>query len=54
MKFTNGFWLLKKEYTADYVQEINCVEEHEGILIAYAPYNKIIRPGDTLYIAMLT
>ena len=54
MKFTNGFWLLKKEYTADYVQEINCVEEHEGKLYAYGPYKKINGRGDTLNIGMLT
>ncbi len=54
MKFTNGFWLLKKEYTANYVQEINCVEEHEGKLYAYGPYKKINGRGDTLNIGMLT
>lgn len=54
MKFTNGFWLLKKEYTADYVQEINCIENHEGKIYAYGPYKRINGRGDTLNIGMMT
>ena len=38
MKFTNGFWLVRDEFQADYVRDIYEVEERENELLAFAPY----------------
>ncbi len=54
MKFTKGFWLVRDEYTPDYVRDIYCVEEDEKRLRAFAPYKKIEGRGDTLNIGMMT
>ncbi|WP_243110379.1 hypothetical protein [Ruminococcus sp. AM42-11] len=40
MKFTNGFWLVRDEFQADYVRDIYEVEERENELLAFAPINK--------------
>lgn len=54
MKFTNGFWLLRPEFTPDYVREIYTGGEEEGALRIYAPYRKINNRGDTLNIGQMT
>ena len=50
MKFTNGFWLVRDEFQADYVRDIYEVEERENELLAFAPYKQIQGRGDTLNI----
>ena len=54
MKFTNGFWLVRDEFQADYVRDIYEVEERENELLAFAPYKQIQGRGDTLNIGMMT
>ena len=54
MKFTNGFWLVRDEFQADYVRDIYEVEERENELLAFAPYKQILGRGDTLNIGMMT
>lgn len=54
MKFTNGFWLTKPEFTPDFVREIYEGDAYEGALRFYAPYRKISARGDTLNIGQLT
>ena len=54
MKFTDGFWLIKKDITADYVRDIDCVEEDEKGVHVYAPYKKIEGRGDTLNIGQMS
>lgn len=40
MKFTNGFWLVRDEFQADYVRDIYEVEERENELLLLPPINK--------------
>lgn len=54
MKFTNGFWLVKEEYTPRYVRDIYEVEEESREVKMYAPYKKIEGRGDTLNTGMMT
>ena len=54
MKFTNGFWLVKEEYTPRYVRDIYEVEEGSREVKMYAPYKKIEGRGDTLNTGMMT
>ena len=54
MKFTNGFWLVRDEYTPDYVRDFYTVEEDEDSVRAYAPYKKIDGRGDMLNIGVMT
>ena len=54
MKFTDGFWLVKKEYHADYVRDIYSVEEDEEAVKIYGPYGKVAGRGDTLNLGQMT
>ena len=54
MKFTNGYWLLRPEFTPDYVREIYEGGEEKGALRFYGPYRKINHRGDTLNIGQMT
>ena len=54
MKFTNGFWLLRDDFTADYVRDIYCVEETDTDVRFFGPYRKIEGRGDVLNIGMMT
>ena len=54
MKFTNGFWLTKEEFTPEYVRGFYCVEESDEAVRAYGPYREIRGRGDTLNIGMMT
>ncbi|HAH60466.1 MAG TPA: alpha-xylosidase [Treponema sp.] len=54
MKFTNGFWLTRREYTAEYVREIYKWYADASSLTLFAPFKKIEGRGDTLNIGMMT
>ncbi len=54
MKFTNGFWLVKDEFTPDYIRDIYSVEDRQDGVHIYAPYKKIEGRGDTLNLGMMT
>ena len=54
MKFTNGFWLARDEFRADYVRDIYEVEEQEKRTPGFCPYKQIQGRGDTLNIGMMT
>ena len=54
MKFTKGFWLVRDEYTPEYVRDFYAVEECEDSVKAYGPYKKITGRGDTLNTGMMT
>ena len=54
MKFTNGFWLLRDDFTADYVRDIYSVEETDTSVRFFGPYRKIEGRGDVLNIGMMT
>ena len=54
MKFTNGFWLVRDEYTPDYIRDVYTVEETEDRLAAYCPYRPVTGRGDVLNIGMMT
>ncbi len=54
MKFTNGFWLVKKEFSADYVREIYKWDAEKEKLTLFAPYKMISGRGDTLNIGLMT
>ena len=54
MKFTDGFWLVRKNIQADYVRDIYLLEESPDAIRFYAPYKKIEGRGDTLNVGMMT
>ena len=56
MKFTDGYWALKPEYTALYAVEIDDVriDPEAGTMTVYAPTGRITGRGDTLNRPMLT
>lgn len=54
MKFTNGFWLLRKEYEPTYAVEYAGHETAGDSLIVYAAAKHITNRGDCLNIGMLT
>ena len=54
MKFTKGFWLVRDEYTPEYVRDFYAVEESAGAVKAYGPYRKISGRGDMLNTGMMT
>lgn len=54
MKFTNGFWLVRDDFTAEYVRDFYSVEQKGETVLAYGPYRKIESRGDTLNIGMMT
>ncbi|MBR2764655.1 MAG: alpha-xylosidase [Blautia sp.] len=54
MKFTNGFWMVKDEFKADYVRDLLDVEETEDEVRFYGPYQKINGRGDTLNVGLMT
>jgi alpha-D-xyloside xylohydrolase len=54
VKFTDGFWLLREEFTALYAQEAYDLTERDGTLEVLAPTTVIHRRGDTLNRPALT
>jgi Alpha-glucosidases, family 31 of glycosyl hydrolases len=54
MKFTNGFWLTRNEYNAEYVREMYKWDAEASVLTIFAPYKKIEGRGDTLNVGMTT
>lgn len=54
MKFTDGFWMVKPEFTPDWVRDIYEVEQVNKGLCCYAPYRKINGRGDVLNIGQMT
>ena len=54
MKFTRGFWVVRDDYTPDYVRDFFSVEEDGTSVKAYAPYKKIDGRGDMLNIGLMT
>jgi alpha-D-xyloside xylohydrolase len=54
MKFTDGFWQLREEFTALYAQEAYDIWERDGTLEVHAPTKVIEHRGDTLNRPMLT
>lgn len=54
MKFTNGFWLTRNEYEAEYVKEIYKWDVTDKSLTFFAPYKKILSRGDTLNLGLMT
>ena len=54
MKFTRGFWLVREEYTPEYVRDFYVVEDGADTVRAYGPYKKIDGRGDTLNVGMMT
>ncbi len=54
MKFTDGFWVVKPEFSANYVQEIYTAKKEKDTLYLYAPYKKIQTRGNTLNIGLMT
>src|SRR5574344_3169505 len=54
MKFTNGFWLTRADYDAQYVKEIYKWDVSSSSLTLFAPFKKIEGRGDTLHIGMMT
>jgi alpha-D-xyloside xylohydrolase len=54
MKFTNGFWLMKKEITPIYAVEYAGHQVNGRELIVYAVGKHIAHRGDTMNIGMLT
>lgn len=53
MKFTDGFWVVKPEFTANYVQDIYTAREENDTLYIYAPYKKVQNRGNTLNIGLM-
>lgn len=54
MKFTNGFWVTKPEFKAEYVRDLYDYNCDDDKLTLYMPYKKITGRGDTLNIGMMT
>ena len=54
MKFTDGFWLVKKEFEANFIRDIYDVLERENEVVIYAPYKKINGRADTLNLGLMT
>jgi alpha-D-xyloside xylohydrolase len=54
MKFTNGFWLTRTEYTANYVREIYKWDTDTSSLTLFAPFKSIKSREDTLNIGMMS
>ena len=45
MKFTNGFWLVRDEFQADYVRDIYEVEERKTNFLAFGSNKQIQDAG---------
>ena len=54
MKFTNGFWVVKPEFSPEFVREIYDYEIRGEALKLYAPYRRIETRGDTLNVGLMT
>ena len=54
MKFTNGFWVTKPEFKAEYVRDLYDYNCDDDKLTLYMPYKKITGRGDTLNIGKMT
>ena len=54
MKFTNGYWLMRKEITPNFAVEYHSHEFDGNKLTVYAPCAHIADRGDALNIGMLT
>ena len=54
MKFTNGYWVVKPEFSPEFVREIYDYEVCGEALKLYAPYRRIENRGDTLNVGLMT
>ncbi len=54
MKFTNGFWLTRKEYEAEYAKEMYAWTASKESLTLFAPHKAIRSRGDTLNLGLTT
>ncbi len=54
MKFTDGYWQIRKGYEAHYAAQAYDVESDGRSLTVYAPTKRITQRGDTLNLPMLT
>jgi len=54
MKFTDGFWLVKKGLKAYHPAEAYDAEDREGTLVVHAPVKKVVTRGDVLNSPLLT
>src|SRR5512133_2714059 len=54
MKFTDGYWLMRKGYEPNYAAQAYDVETDAESLTVYAPTKKISSRGDMLNLPMLT
>ncbi len=54
MKFTDGFWLVRKGFKAYHPAEAYEVEEKDGSLTVFAPVKAVKSRGDTLNAPLLT
>lgn len=54
MKFTNGYWLSRDEYTINSPKECYDFKRDNDVLTLYAPYKRIRNHNDTLNLGMST
>ncbi|WP_161979442.1 alpha-xylosidase [Streptococcus sp. S784/96/1] len=54
MKFTNGYWLTRKEYTLNYPRQCVGYRQRQEEIAFYVPYKNIVSRGDTLNVGMTT
>ncbi len=54
MKFTDGFWRIRSEYTPYYPAQVHEVKVEPDALVVYGPTRRINHRGDTLNLTMLT
>ena len=54
MKFTDGYWCIKKEMTPLYAVEYSSYRREGNDLVVYAPGKHISNRGDCLNLGLLT
>lgn len=54
MKFTDGFWLVRKGLKAHHPAEAYDAADHDGTLVVHAPVKKVQSRGDVLNAPLLT
>ena len=54
MKFTDGYWQMRKGVTPYYAAQVHDVETDDRSLTVYAPTKKLQGRGDTLNLPLLT
>jgi len=54
MKFTDGYWLMRSDVTAQFAQHVHEVDLEGESLIAYGPFKHVAHRRDTTDIGMLT